>query len=502
MEIPPSSSTAQISAYFTGFSEEEKQKQFLDIYPFTVPFKPTNSLDVIPASSSSGTPTEFKTEDFKYAWQMYLGQMMYPFDNIAQVTHHQFDPLYFDGSEERAAAFNVQENLIGFPLDSPQLVDPRVSYIDSLMKMREYTAGNIPLDSSYLNTLFMSTTEKGANYYLNQLKDLDEAMGKSAREGYAIKNSVEIPEDLYRKHAERGVPTHSKLDSSIKSRFMETHSTTATTQSNYRREQMKQAEFINEPFPIPVTKKTPPDEQYYNSRPPPPPPGDDDYFQGAMPEEKSESRRSKRKRKQEQREAAMEQKRLKREQKRASRKPPVEYIDFDNDRGGDDDTSPGGSAGGLKEESRNDDAVDRGPEIVVYDDDVVRENRHRKFADRIKLPDRNPYEVGDSAEEFFKRGSSMKGKTTFENFKKLNKDFRGNVDKALVPSKSDSKVEKLAKEGLSILNEREKKTEKAVGRIGTAALSDLVTLGLVGGATYWWNNYNPRKVKDIKEFNV
>lgn len=353
MEIPPSSSVAQISAYFTGFSEEEKQKQFLDIHPFTAPFKPTNSLDIIPAASSSGLPTEFKTEDFKYAWQMYLGQLMYPFDNIAQVTHHQFDPLYFDGSEERAAAFNVQENLISLPLDSPQLVDPRVSYIDSLMKMREYTAGNIPLDSSYLNTLFMSTTEKGANYYLNQLKDLDEALGKKAREGYAIKNSVEIPEDVFRRHAVRGVPTHTQLESSIQTRFMENFSSTATTQSNYRRDQMKQAEFINKPNPYPN-------------------PIPDDLFQ---------SRMENRKRKKEVIESKEQELKRQREEElkrqREEEQPFIYRVDArgqgfygGNGVGSNDDDV--GSYGGnvVTEETRNDEQVERGPELHVYKNDA------------------------------------------------------------------------------------------------------------------------------------
>jgi hypothetical protein len=237
MEIHPPSTTAQISAYFTGFTNDEKVQQFLDLQPGTIPFKPENSLDRVSAISSSGEFTDFKTEDFVYAWQMYTGQLMYPFDSIAQVTHHQFDPSYFDGSEERQADFNLQENLIGMPLDSPQLVDPRVSYIDSLMKMREHHAGNLPLDESYLNTLFMSTTEKGANYYLNQLNDLQEAMGNHARTGFALKNSVNIPEDFYRQQIGKGVPSHDRPR--IESRYMENHSQTTSVQSNFRRDRMK-----------------------------------------------------------------------------------------------------------------------------------------------------------------------------------------------------------------------------------------------------------------------
>jgi|LakMenE01Jun11ns_1017448.scaffolds.fasta_scaffold9924960_3 hypothetical protein len=242
MEIPPSSSVAQISAYFTGYSNDEKIQQFLDLQPGTTPFKPTNSLDRIVAGSGSGNEADFKMSDFSYAWQMFNGQLMYPFSNIAQLEHHQFDPLYFDGSEERQTAFNVQENLIGMPLDSPQLVDPRVTYIDSLMKLREYHAGNLPLDASYLNTLFMTNTEKGANYYANQMNDLNEAMGLRSRTGFAMKNAIDIPESHYTSKLGQGVSSHDTPPAV--SRFMENSSKTQHVQSNYRQDRMQSVEPI------------------------------------------------------------------------------------------------------------------------------------------------------------------------------------------------------------------------------------------------------------------
>lgn len=457
MEIPPSSSVAQISAYFTGFSEDEKQKQFLDIHPFTVPFKPTNSLDIIPAASSSGLPSEYKTEDFKYAWQMYLGQLMYPFDNVAQVTHHQFDPLYFDGSEERAAAFNVQENLISLPLDSPQLVDPRVSYIDSLMKMREYTAGNIPLDSSYLNTLFMSTTEKGANYYLNQLKDLDEALGKSARQGYAIKNSVEIPEDIFRRHAARGVPTHSQLDSSIQSRFMENFSSTATTQSNYRRDQMKQAEFINEPSRIPVTP------QEFNTR------------------------MERRKRKKEVIKQREQEAREQREQRSATQ-PPNYILDYG-------DASYGG--GGVTEESRNDDEVNREAELHVYDDDrnkiytkaddefehdsSKKKGRKSIFKRIGEEGDKIIKDVGKAARGNFnalgEAAKSQEAQEFLDGVQETGWGIAGGIAKG-TQEDSEKVIQVAGKESGKFLRTIDK-------RIGKT--SDLLSLGVMGGAAYAWN---------------
>ena len=135
MELPPTSTFGQATAYFTGFSEDEQKQQILDLQPVSFPNKFIESLDITQGISVSSLENEFREADFSEAYRLYNGALQYPFQSIADITNHQFDPSYFDGSEGVTSNFNVQENLIGTPLGVNELVDPRVTYIDSLMKL-------------------------------------------------------------------------------------------------------------------------------------------------------------------------------------------------------------------------------------------------------------------------------------------------------------------------------------------------------------------------------
>jgi len=242
MELPPPSSLAQVSAYFTGSTELEQKQQFLAIQPHSFGNKFIDSSDRSVSKSLTGLDKDFKTEDYVEAYKMWFGQAKYPFQSIADITNHQFDPSYFDGSENQPSSFfNVQENLIGTPMGSSVLLDPRVTYIDNLLKLREYTAGNMPLDESYLNQLYMSETEKGANYYFNQLEDLREAMGLYAR-GSQIKNTKDLHSTYFSNHVGQGVTEH---PSNTVARILQNPSVSPQVQANFRRERMNKIDQLS-----------------------------------------------------------------------------------------------------------------------------------------------------------------------------------------------------------------------------------------------------------------
>lgn len=235
MEIPPTSSIAQASAYFTGFSEDEQRRRVLEIVPEPFANRHLESLNIEAAASSSSLETEFRQKEFIEAYRLYNGSLLYPFQSVADIFNHKFDPSYFDGSEGTDGNFNVQENLIGTPLGASELIDPRVAYLDSLMKIKEYTAGNMPLDDKYIKNLYMLTTEKGANYYMNQLDDLKEAMGSYSRES-SIKNRTQLSDFYFENKVHRGVHQHDSIINSVK---LPHQSSTPNVQYNYRREDMK-----------------------------------------------------------------------------------------------------------------------------------------------------------------------------------------------------------------------------------------------------------------------
>jgi hypothetical protein len=237
MEIPPPSSFAQSSAYFTGFSEVEQRGAVLGIQPEPFPNKFTESLDITQAASVTSIEREFKNEEYSEAYRLLNGQLMYPYQSIAEITNHKFDPSYFDGSEEYEN-FNVQENLIGTPLGATELTDPRVSYIDALLKLKENGAVNDPMHDSYIKYLYLNSTEKGVNYYFNQLQDLNEALGSYSRQSEE-KNRKYIHDSFFNRNNPRGVVEHRRQ---IDSSEMPNMSTTPSVQYNYRREEMTKNE--------------------------------------------------------------------------------------------------------------------------------------------------------------------------------------------------------------------------------------------------------------------
>lgn len=234
MEIPPPSTFAETTAYFTGFTEDEQKAMILSFYPEPFPNKHLDSLDRSQAITKTSEEESFKTEDYVEAYKMISGQLQYPFQSVAEVMNHQYDPSYFDGSEG-VVNFNVQENLIGLPMGSVnELLDPRVSYIDNLLKAKEYQGQNDPLDDSYIKSLFMTATEKGQNYYYNQLQDLKEALGTYSRES-DIKNRRQLEEIHFLRNVNRGDMEHPQQ---IENGVLPSLSETPTVQYNYRRNDM------------------------------------------------------------------------------------------------------------------------------------------------------------------------------------------------------------------------------------------------------------------------
>ena len=234
MEIPQSSSIAQATAYFTGFSEEEQRRQILNLLPDPGPNVLLESTDRSQAISFTGESTDFRIADRVEGHRILQGALQYPFHQTAEIFNHKFDPLYYDGSESQEN-FNVQENLIGRPLGADVLQDHRLAYVDNLLKLKEYQGANSALDDDYIKQLYLANTEKGANYYFNQLQDLRESMGMYARSN-ADRNSLPLHDIHFLSKIQRGVGSHPK---SLKPRPVYRPSTSMNVQSNHRQDQMR-----------------------------------------------------------------------------------------------------------------------------------------------------------------------------------------------------------------------------------------------------------------------
>lgn len=233
MEIHPSSSISQAGALFTDFSEEKKKKEAFNIFPYAGPniLLESTNRDVATSftSDESGLFLSEKLEGEK----MIQGQLMYPFPTNPILEHNYYDPSYFDGSiiDEN---FNVQENLIGTPLGVSHLHDPRLSYVENMLKLKEHHSNNSGLDDAYLKELFMTNIHRGTDYYLNQLRDLKPSLDDYSRVGRESKNRPLDPV-VFDRHLNRGVTTHNSIREKTK---LFQSSSAGNIQYNYRRERM------------------------------------------------------------------------------------------------------------------------------------------------------------------------------------------------------------------------------------------------------------------------
>lgn len=233
MEIPPDSSIAQSTSLFSGRTKQSILNSIASQYPVSENNPLIDSSNRQVAISGTNESKDFKFDDFREAYRMMNGPAMYPFQSIAQISNYKFDPFYFDGSENQPN-FNVQENLIGTPLGTSLLEDPRLSYVKNLLTMKEYQGITDQLNDSYIKELYMVNSEKGVNYYINMLEKQDEALQNWSRIGRKVKSSeidpISFTYNLPTGETQRPKPLN-------KVRVAQTSfSATPSVQRNYRQE--------------------------------------------------------------------------------------------------------------------------------------------------------------------------------------------------------------------------------------------------------------------------
>ena len=182
MEISPIASFSQATSYFSNLSEQEIRDSILNQFPYTEPNVLTESSNRRMATSVTGDRAQFKEKDFIEANKLFHGRLQYPFQSTAEITNHKFDPYYLDGSEF-TENFNVQENLIGTPLGTTELEDPRLTMTKSLLYLKQ-VQGERSLDyDAYIKHLYAANTEKGSTYYQEQIQNELDNMDSISRTG-------------------------------------------------------------------------------------------------------------------------------------------------------------------------------------------------------------------------------------------------------------------------------------------------------------------------------
>lgn len=201
MEVPPFSSIAQINAPYSNLSVNEKRNYAKGITSLTSPNVFENSTARAIASSHTGNDIDFKLVDLARGFEMLEGQVMYPFRSKLDLEYSKVDPFFWNGSRGDPN-INVNANLIGTPLGVSTLEDPRLTFVKNVLKLREFQGEENTSYDNYLKELLMTNTEKGSNYYYNQLEMLNQGLADYSRKKRS-KNS-DIPDIVFSKSNLKG----------------------------------------------------------------------------------------------------------------------------------------------------------------------------------------------------------------------------------------------------------------------------------------------------------
>lgn len=183
MELPPISSIFEINVRYPNLPINEKMEMARGLFGGREPNVYDNANLVDACRTEISMKKEFKTDDIVEAYRILNGIVQYPIQELSDIQYAKVDPFYFNGTDENLDVFysNPEQNRIGMPMGRSLLEDPKLTFVRSLLTMKEAVTQNLETYDDYLKQLFALNTEKGSSYYLNQLAMLDEELAKLSR---------------------------------------------------------------------------------------------------------------------------------------------------------------------------------------------------------------------------------------------------------------------------------------------------------------------------------
>lgn len=204
MEIQPPSSVAQATAPFTGLSRKQVEDTIRRIYPYRTLDTNLHSLNTREAISSSGLPTDFREREFIEGHRMLQGIVTNPWTSIHDIQQGKADPFYFDSGASDME--DILQKTIGKPTGAPDVNDPRLSFVENLMKLKQFNKG---IDNErgydYMKNLFLSQVEKGSTYYQTQAMRQNEGFTKHMMNKLQSRPPLDKHEILKNTHINKGM---------------------------------------------------------------------------------------------------------------------------------------------------------------------------------------------------------------------------------------------------------------------------------------------------------
>lgn len=175
MEIQPPSSIDQATSLFTGLTENQVANSISRTYPL----RPINtsilSKNALEAVSSTNSTNDFRQKDMIEANRLLQGVITNPWSSVREIEQGKTDPFYYDAGLSDIR--DLEQNRIGTVTGAPDVQDPRLSFVENLLKLKTFQRGvDNDLRHDYLKNLFLTQVENGSTYYQNQLQRQMEAL--------------------------------------------------------------------------------------------------------------------------------------------------------------------------------------------------------------------------------------------------------------------------------------------------------------------------------------
>jgi hypothetical protein len=167
MEIQPPSSVAEATVKYSGWTREQVDNAIQRIWPYRSINTLKHSSDTVAALSSTGSSTDFREEERIEGHRLLQGFIENPWTSIHDVEIGKMDPFYLSVPHEDMA--DLYQHTIGKPTGVSDAKDPRLSFTENLLKLKEFQRGMDNEHSyQYLQHLFTTQISNGKTYYQHQ----------------------------------------------------------------------------------------------------------------------------------------------------------------------------------------------------------------------------------------------------------------------------------------------------------------------------------------------
>lgn len=204
MEIQPPSSIAEATANYTGWTQDQVDNAIRRIWPFRAINTLKHSSDTLAAVSSTGLATEFRDAERAEGYRMLQGIVQNPWSSIHDVEIGKMDPYYMSLPSQDLT--DLYQKTIGKPTGVSEVADPRLTFVENLLKLKEFQRGMDNEHSyAYLQNLFMTQVDNGKSYYQKQAQKQQQSFSDHMIKKLANTTTVDDHEHRKQTHITRGI---------------------------------------------------------------------------------------------------------------------------------------------------------------------------------------------------------------------------------------------------------------------------------------------------------